>query len=341
MKILQVMAGAENGGAEDFFTRLIISLNKTDIEQTVLIRKNKRRAKCLLDGGVEPIQLKFGGKLDFQTPRAIKRQISDFRPDIVFSWMNRATSMCPSGENYVHVGRLGGYYNIKYYEKCHHLVANTEDIGDYLCNNGWANSNVHYLPNFVSEVRTKSVDRKKFFTPPTAPLILAMGRFHENKGFDVLLDAVAALPNVYLWLAGEGPLGEKLEEQARRIGVKPRTRFLGWQDNPEELFGAADLFICPSRHEPLGNVVIESWAQGVPVIAADSLGPKALIRHGENGFLFPIDDAKELKGSIKQLLEAPKLAAKLASQASQDYAENFTESIVVDKYLKFFEGVLG
>jgi glycosyltransferase involved in cell wall biosynthesis len=336
MKIMQVMAGAEYGGAEDFFTRLAIALNKTEIEQRVFIGKNKRRATRLKDGGVESTQLRFGGKLDLKTPRDLKRQINDFSPDIVFSWMNRATSMCPSNGDYIHVGRLGGYYNLKYYQKCDHLVANTQDIAKYICNNGWTNTNVHYLPNFVGAMRVKPIDREKYFTPPNAPLILAMGRLHENKAFDILLDAVANLPNFYLWLAGEGPLRDKLENYAIEIGVKPRIRFLGWQENTEELLAAADLFVCPSRHEPLGNVVIEAWAQGIPVVAADSLGPKFLIQHGKNGFLFPVDDAKKLTNYIRRLIDSPNLTADLVSQASSDYAKNFTESIIVDKYLKFF-----
>ncbi|MBT4939313.1 MAG: glycosyltransferase, partial [Rhodospirillaceae bacterium] len=259
MKILQVMAGAEYGGAEEFYTRLTIALHKTEIEQRVVIRKNEARAQRLIDGGVEPTQMKFGGKLDIKTPWALKRLINDFKPDIVFSWMNRATSMCPANGDFVHIGRLGGYYNLKYYRNCDHLVANTEDIATYLTNNGWAPEKVHYLPNFVGAARVPPIDRQIFYTPKNATLILAMGRLHENKGFDVLMEAVARVPNTYLWLAGEGPLRGELELLAEKLGIKPRTRFLGWRDDPEALFAAADLFICPSRHEPLGNVVIESW----------------------------------------------------------------------------------
>ena len=342
MKILQVMAGAEYGGAEEFFTRLAIALHKKDgIEQRVVIRKNEERAIRLVDGGVEPTLMKFGGKLDFQTPWAVKRTINEFKPDIVFSWMNRATSMCPSKGDFVHIGRLGGYYNLKYYRDCDHLVANTEDIADYLTNNGWASDKVHYLPNFVGATRATPIDRQEFSTPKNATLILAMGRLHENKAFDVLMEAVARVPNTYLWLAGEGPLRGELEALAEKLGIKPRTRFLGWRSDPERLFAAADLFICPSRHEPLGNVVIESWAQGVPIIAADSLGPGTLIRQGENGVLFPVDDVKTLASSIKRLIQEPYLANDLAVQAAQDYEENFTESIVVDKYLNFFERMIG
>ena len=340
MKVLQVMAGAEFGGAEEFYTRLTIALHKTDIEQRVFIRENTSRSEQLMENGVEPTELKFGGRLDFRTPWLLKRHIKNFKPDIVFSWMNRATSMCPENGNFVHIGRLGGYYNLKYYRNCEYLVANTEDIAAYLINNGWPKNKVHYLPNFVSGNRSQPINRKKFFTPYNVPLVLAMGRFHENKAFDVLLEAISKLPNTYLWLAGDGPLRKELEAQAERLGIKPRIRFLGWRSDPEKLFAAADIFVCPSRHEPLGNVVIESWAQGIPVIAADGLGPKNLIQHGENGLLFPIDGADELAGSIRHLIEEPEIIEKLVSRASQDFESKFTENIVVEKYLRFFEKVI-
>ena len=108
MKILNVMAGAKFGGAEEFFTRLTIALHKTPIDQRVCLRRNESRARLLVKNGVASTQLKFGGKLDFMTPIALKGLIKDFKPDIVFSWMSRATSMCPVKGNFIHVGRLGG-----------------------------------------------------------------------------------------------------------------------------------------------------------------------------------------------------------------------------------------
>ena len=338
MKVMQVMAGAKYGGAEAFFTRLTIALQRAGLEQRVVIREDKERAELLHAGGVKPTQLAFGGVLDFATRWGLRRAIKEFQPDVVLSWMNRATAMMPKGK-FVHVGRLGGYYNIKYYRKCDHLIANTQDIADYLKSNGWADDKVHYLPNFVGAQRVPPLNRRTLYTPDTAPLVLALGRLHENKAFDVLLEAIARVPNVYLWLAGEGPLRKQLEDQAERLGIKPRVRFLGWRNDTEALFATADIFVCPSRHEPLGNVVIEAWAQDVPVIAADSLGPGTLVRHGETGILVPVDDAPALGRSIKHLAENPTLRERLAETGRAEYERNHTEQAVVDQYLAFFEKI--
>lgn len=339
MKVMQMMAGAQFGGAEAFFTRLAIALHQSGLDQRVVIRADEDRARLLRDGGVEPLQLPFGGALDFSTRWAIRGAIKEYAPDIVLTWMNRATAMTPRGK-FVHVGRLGGYYNLKYYRKCHHLIANTQDIADYLKSNGWADDKVHVLPNFVSATRVAPLNRRALFTPDTAPLVLALGRLHENKAFDVLLDAIARVPNVYLWLGGEGPLRADLEKRAETLGIKPRVRFLGWREDVEALYATADIFVCPSRHEPLGNVVIEAWAQGIPVIAADSLGPGTLIRQNESGVLVPVNDSAALGRSIKQLSENPALRERLAEGGYNAYQASHTEQAVVDHYLKFFAQIL-
>jgi len=299
MRILQVMAGAKFGGAEAFFTRLVAALRRAGMHQRVVIRRDKHRAEILRQAGIEPVEFRFGGPLDILTRMGLKREIASFSPKIVMTWMSRASTMCPKG-NFVHVARLGGYYDLKYYQNCDHLIGNTQDIVGYLVDKGWPAERAHYLPNFVSGSPADPLPREGFYTPNDAPLLLALGRLHENKAFDVLLDALTRIPNAYLWLAGDGPKRAELEAQAEKLGVKPRVRFLGWRDDVEALLASCDIFVCPSRHEPLGNVVVEAWAQSKPVVAADSLGPGVLIDQNKNGVLVPINDSKSLAHGIKQ-----------------------------------------
>jgi len=338
MKVMQVLAGAEFGGAEAFFTRLAIALHKSGLSQRVVIRENEARSALLKEAGISPVQLRFGGPLDIMTTMSLKREIKEFQPDVVMSWMSRATQKIPRGK-FVHVARLGGYYDTKYYQKCDQLVGNTQDIVSYLTNEGWPAEKVRYLPNFATEEKMPALDRKRYYTPETAPLILAMGRLHENKAFDTLLQAVARVPNVYLWIAGEGPLRRELESMAEQLAVKPRVRFLGWRDDTPALLATSDLFVCPSRHEPLGNVVIEAWAQTVPVIAADSLGPGTLIDHMNNGMLVPIDDPQEMGRSIRYMVDENDFRAKIAKAGRRAYEAEYTEASVIEKYMKYFEEI--
>jgi len=340
MRILQAMAGAEFGGAEAFFVRLVIALRRAGVEQRVVIRENPSRASLLRAGGIEPLELPFGGALDWQTSRSLKKEISAFKPDIVLTWMNRATLMCPQGD-FVHLARLGGYYDLKYYQKCDHLLGNTADIISYLGKQGWPEDRAHYLPNFVSAADAKPLLRKHFFTPDTVPLILGLGRLHENKAFDVLLKALARVPNAYLWIAGDGPLREDLDKLSEKLAVKPRVRFLGWRDDVPALMKTSDLLVCPSRHEPLGNVVIEAWAQNLPVVAADSYGPGTLIKNLESGVLVPVDDEISMAKAIRMTLEDGDLRKLIVRRGRAAYDTKFTEQIVVGRYMELLDKVLG
>jgi hypothetical protein len=150
--LFQAMAGSPQGGAEAFFVRLALAFGRAGIEQRVAIRRDAARAGALRAGGVEPLELAFGGWFDFRTGPALKAAIREFRPDIVLTWMNRATTMLPQAEPdrpFVHVGRLGGYYDLKYYRRCDHLIGNTEDIVEHMVASGWPRDRAHYLPNFV------------------------------------------------------------------------------------------------------------------------------------------------------------------------------------------------
>ncbi len=345
MRILQAMAGAEFGGAEAFFTRLVTGLAARGLDQRVLMRPNKGREKVLKKSGIEPVLLKFGGRFDLSTPMAIRNQLRDFRPNLVLTWMNRATIKMPKKKlkdiSYTHVARLGGYYDLKYYQHCDHLVGNTQDIVDYLIKEGWPKERAHYLPNFVAADVCPPVPRKELHVPDGAKLVMALGRLHENKAFDVLIKALSSLPNVYLCIAGEGPEREALEAIALKEGVRPRIRFLGWREDAGALLATSDLFVCPSRHEPLGNVVIEAWAQSCPVVAAASQGPTQLIKDGENGILVPVDDVDAMAAAIKRVLGDGELAGALASAGRASYEADFTEESVISRYLDFFQQVAG
>ncbi len=339
MRVMQLMAGAEHGGAEAFFERLAGGLHRGGVEQKVVIRKDAARAERLIGEGVTPVQLPFGGMFDFCTPFALKKIARDFKPDVVLSWMNRASRMTPPGP-FVRVARLGGYYDLKYYKRCDHLVGNTRDIVDYLVREGWPAERAHYLPNFVTIDAAPPLSRDVFSTPTGAPLLLTMGRLHKNKAFDVMLEAMAKLDNCYLWIAGEGPERAALEAQARHLGVGPRVRFLGWRSDIAALLAACDIYVCPSRHEPLGNVVLEAWASGKPVVAAASQGPSALIRDGENGMLAALEDAEGLANGVSRLLGDPVLAASVAQAGNASYRDDYTEEAVVRHYLDFFTRIV-
>ena len=337
-RLLQTMAGQAHGGAEAFFERLALALARAGETQRLVIRGDGARMARLRAAGLDVLEAPFRGRLDWRTRPLLRRAIAAFRPDVVLSWMSRASAACPRGA-FVHVGRLGGYYDLKYYRGCDHLIANTRDIVAYVVRHGWPAARVHYLPNFVTGQTAPPLPRASLATPDDVPLALALGRLHHNKGFDVLLEAVAKVPRLHLWLAGDGDERAVLEGLARTLGIEDRVHFLGWRDDVAALLAACDMLVSSSRHEPLGNVVIEAWAAGAPVVASASEGPRALIRDGENGLLVPIEDADALAAALARLAADRALAPALAAGGRAAFEAEFTEARVVALYREFLAQV--
>ncbi len=338
-RLLQAIAGARRGGAELFFVRLAAGLQRAGEEQRVLIRRDADRSRSLRAAGVAVVEQAFGGRLDVATRLVFRREIAAWRPSIVLTWMSRATSLCPRGD-FVHVARLGGYYDLKYYRRCDRLIANTRAIVDYAVAEGWPRERVDYLPNFAPDAGVAPAREER----GRAPLALALGRLHPSKGFDMLLDAMAAIRDVDLWIAGDGPLRPRLEGLAAELGLAGRVRFLGWRDDVPALLASADLLVCPSLREPLGNVVIEAWSAGLPVVATASDGPRQLIEDGENGLLAALPDrpgggAAALARAIERVCRDPALRARLGRAGRLAYERDFTEAAVVARYQGFFERV--
>lgn len=338
-RVAMVMAGGRHGGAETFFVRLSAALAAAGEELLALIRHDQAREAALAAANVAVRGFSFGGPLDLLTRPRLGAALRHFGPRVVVAWMNRAAAKTPSGP-WVQVGRLGGYYDLRYYRRCHHLVGNTEGIVRWIIAEGWPAERVHHLPNFTPDLSgAEPVSRASLGVPEGVPLLLAMGRLHRNKGFDTLIEALPAVAEAHLVIAGEGPERAALAAHAARLGIAARTHLVGWRDDQAALLAAADLFVCPSRHEPLGNVVLEAWSAARPVVAAAAQGPSELIEHGRTGVLVPPDDPAALAAAISGLLAEPARAAALAASGRVTWAERYAAGPVVARWRDFLGSV--
>jgi glycosyltransferase involved in cell wall biosynthesis len=335
MSVLHLLGSAADGGAETYFASLVGALARAGVRQSAAIRRHPARQRAVAAAGVPCRTFRFGGPMDIFTKGRVAGYARKKRAKVLLAWMNRAAAKTPKG-SWARIGRLGGYYSLKYYRGFEALVANTPDIRRWVIEQGWPADQVVYIPNFATAPESEPLDRAELDTPEDAPLLLAMGRLHENKAHDVSLKAVAQVPGAYLWIAGAGPLEGELKALAEKLGVSDRVRFLGWREDASSLYRAADICLFPSRFEPLGNVVIQCWAHGLPIIAAASQGPGALITDGEDGLLVPVDDADALAAAVRRLLDNPMLPIRLIQNGHARVEGEFSEAAVVAQWRALF-----
>jgi glycosyltransferase involved in cell wall biosynthesis len=331
MSVLQLLGSAEDGGAETYFMALVRALAEDGLAQACAIRAHAGRQASLNTLHIPTRVMLFGGPLDFATQGAVGAFAKDQGAKALIAWMNRAARFSPKGP-WGRIGRLGGYYDLKYYRGFDALVANTRDIQAWMVRQGWPANKARYIPNFAEPGPEPAVSRASLDTPEGAPLFLSMGRLHESKAHDVSLKALARLPEAYLWIAGSGPLEGDLKALAARVGVAERVRFLGWRPDASALYRAADACLFPSRFEPLGNVVIQAWAHGLPIVAAASQGPSDLIANEVDGLLVSVDDELALAAAAGRLIAEAGLGARLAQAGAERVAGEFSKARVIAEW---------
>jgi glycosyltransferase involved in cell wall biosynthesis len=340
------MAGAEHGGAETAFVDTCVALHEAGETVEVVTRANDVRLPRLVDAGIAVHTLPFGGALDVFTPLRLSAIIKKFQPDIVQTWMARACAKTPRWHKgagvprYAVVARLGGYYKLKYFKTADYFMTVTPDVKRYLVEQGVPENRIRAVNNFAeTESVIEPIRRADFGTPENAPLLLGLGRLHESKAFDTLIRAVAKLPGVYLWIAGEGPLRAELEKLIAGLELAGRVKLLGWRSDRAALFQACDICTFSSRHEPFGTVFVQAWAQRTPLITTNSDGPRQFVRHEEDGLIVPVDDEASLVAAIERLIGDAALRARLVENGFARYQGEFTRERTMREYLAFYHAI--
>mgnify|MGYP000361943374 CR=1 FL=1 len=339
MRIMLCLAGAAHGGAETFFVDLATAFARAGVEIAPVIRPNAVRHSELRRAGARVRTAPYGRWLDMRTGPVLRRTVAEVEPDVVLAFMNRAAAWMPGGPH-VKAARLGGYYDLKYYRRCEHLLCITPAIREHVVARGWPGARAHVLPNFATVDNHLPEDRTNLNTPRRAPVLLVPSRLHRNKGLDVMLRALAQLPGVICWLAGDGPARTELGRLALELGVVDRVRFLGWRADKGALYRAADVVVFPSRYEPFGTVSLEAWAYERPLVTTDADGPAGLVTPERDALMVPREDPDALAAAIRRVLDDPRLAARLVAAGRTRYHEGYTEAACVARYLDLFRRLI-
>jgi glycosyltransferase involved in cell wall biosynthesis len=180
---------------------------------------------------------------------------------------------------------------------------------------------------------------------PDRPLVGAVGRLSPEKGFDILIDAIAQVraggSPVQLVIVGEGDERARLQAKIDAHGLNPHCRLAGFQAEPKPIYEAMDLFALSSLREGLPNVLLEAMALGVPCAATRVAGVPRLIQDGENGRLVESGDQSALAGAIRDLLGDAAERRRLGQAGQATVAERYSFARRMEKLAGIYDQLLG
>ncbi|MEL7232526.1 MAG: glycosyltransferase, partial [Pseudomonadota bacterium] len=341
MRVMHVMAGAAEGGAENIMLESVLALAETGIDQHVVTRdNNQNRLTKYAEAGISFDIASFNRRWKFPTSGTIKKAIEQFKPDVIEYWMGRAGEFAPAAYRERSIGWYGGYYKLSRFKNCAWHIGLTKDLLRHIREQGVSDDRSGIVHTYADFTGAEPTPRASLDTPEDAPVALALARLHEKKGLDTLLDATVNVPGLYVWIAGDGPLEQELKAHCTRNRLEDRVRFLGWRNDRGSLLAACDFVAFPSRYEPFGTVTVDAWAASCPLVAADAVGPAAYVEDGVNGLLIPKNDVEALTTAMQRVISEEGLAETLVKGGRASYEAQFTKAAFVCDSRAFYQTII-
>ncbi len=334
-RIAHIHLGTD-GGSERFFLRLVKGLAARGIEQIAFVGPDRPWREALAEHCAVH-EIRYRRRFPKRQLRRLRVNLAirRFHATAALAWMNTAARLLPPPrpglKTFVRLGDFPLALGTFEYAEC--IIGNTPEVVHRCVELGWPAERTRMISNFVADDRQPPADRKVLATPEDAFVVVALGRFVPRKGFDTLIEAIAKVDRAYLWLIGEGEELESARDRISRLGIAERVRLPGWQPSGMPFIKAADVLCCPSREEPLANVVLEAWAAGRAVVATASEGPTWLIDDERTGLLVPIGDVDRLAEAIARLRDDKALRARLAQAGNSELQARFSEEAICSEYL--------
>jgi glycosyltransferase involved in cell wall biosynthesis len=205
-----------------------------------------------------------------------------------------------------------------------HYVCVGRHLAELAVERGVPAHRVHVVPNAVTPPTVQAAPFDRAGRPPR---IVAAGRLHPKKGFDVLVAALALLRDQDLAfdceIAGEGDERARLEGLIAQHGLGDRVRLVGWRADVPAFLATGDVFAFPSHQEGFPLVLLEAMAVGLPAVASAIPGPVEMIADGVDGVLVPPGDPAAVARALAGLVATPERAAALGLAARAKVLEDY------------------
>jgi len=300
LRVMQVILSRGFAGSERAAAEACAALSRGHEVALVVRSDHRNSAGVSVVDALEPGITVFEVPPIWGTERRLAELVAEWRPDVIHTHLRRGTRyVARMRRDAVHVSTLHLHLNGRHYLRTDGLF----------CISEWQLATVpstyrgqaFLVPNSLvphprlAPARIREL-RAELGAGDDDYLVGGVGRLVARKGFDVLIRAFAGagLPNARLVIVGDGNERGRLERLAG-----DRVVFTGFRRDVKDVYQALDLFVCPSIYEPFGRVIAEALDGGVPVIAAESEGPRDLARQCPID-LVPRDDVAALAEALRR-----------------------------------------
>ncbi len=361
------LSDLDAGGAQRTFANLVNGLPSDRFSVELVVGRSSGTALAWFETGRRVVDL--GCAKTRATLGPLRRHLAKVRPDVLLATMVDANIVAALATRFLahrprlivretnshrartDLGRLRRAAVRWAYRRADAVVALSHGVGrELIADYGLDPARVVTIHNPVdTESWRRRGQAARGAEPPwgsyggEGPMLVAVGRLIPQKGFDLLLQALAlcqgAGRKAKLAIVGEGPERARLEALAQKLGIGGRVLFAGFIPDPAGWYAHGDVFVLPSRWEGFGHVIVEALACGLPVIAFDCPhGPVDILGGGDAGLLVPAQDIGALSAAIDRVLGDPQMRARLAA-AAPAVAERYSLPHIVGAYAGLIDAV--
>jgi glycosyltransferase involved in cell wall biosynthesis len=355
VRVVEVMATGTNGGAQEHVYSLVTRLNPANYEVCVISLSHGSSVRRLEKAGINVCVIDEPD--DRLAVQALADVLAPMEPEIVHNHMYRAEVIgtraalllgekgCkrPALISTVHSSRVRCAEDRLALRQLtplmDRLIAVSKAIEHKIREEGRAGAPVSLIYNGVDLQRYNHQQpcctlHEDYSIPESSPIVGVVARLEAEKGHRTLVDAwplvLAAHPEAWLLVVGEGSERDSLESQAASLGIADRVVFTGRREDVPAVTAALDISVLPSYREAQGLSVLEAMALGRPVVASEVGGIPEMIENGVSGLLVPPNDHVALADAIARLLSDHPYADMIARRGHDVVHDRFCIELMVN-----------
>ncbi|MFB6340690.1 glycosyltransferase family 4 protein [Saccharicrinis sp. FJH62] len=356
MNILFINSLRKNrwGGGEKWMVEAAAGLSALGHHTIVGCLKNSFIEHKAVQKGVETIEFGIPSDISFLSIPKLKRILISKHIDVLVCCQNKDVKIGGRAARQAGIKAVFSRQGLQLFTKKRKykypftrlidgIITNTQSIKQIYESFGWFTKDfIHVIYNGMSMPKVdKTLNRQKIFgTTKDEKIILSAGRLSEQKGFSFLIDAakmcIDKKLNYRFFIAGSGKLEAELKSRVKELNLGNYVHFIGFIEDLSAYYSTADVFVLPSLHEGMPNVVMESMAHGTVAIATRVNGAEELIEDRKNGFLIEPESAEQIAERLEIFFSDTVDRETMAKQARLHIEKNFTTEVMSRKLETLF-----